>query len=60
MSRNQLNQDMLYTLTRPLTREPIELEGWMRIDAEYSSLNEGWLKFELVTSCHISSDTMLN
>ena len=25
---------------------------------KYSTLNEGWLRFELVTSCHIDSDTM--
>ena len=43
-------QDMLYTLTRPLTRDPIGLEVWMRIGAEYSTLNEGWLRFEPVTS----------
>ena len=45
-------QDILYTLTRPLTREPIGLEVWMRIGAEYSNLNEGWLRFKPVTSCH--------
>ena len=44
---------MLYTLTRPLTREPIELEGWMRIDTEYATLNEGWLRFEHVISYHV-------
>ena len=48
---------MLYTLTRPLTRDPIGLEVWMRIGAEYSTLNEGWLRFEPVTS-HVGSDTM--
>ena len=26
---------MLNTLTRPLTREPIRLEVWMRISVEY-------------------------
>ena len=27
---------MLYTLTRPLTREPIGLEVWMSIGTEYA------------------------
>ena len=59
--RNQLNkklklmvetQDMLYTLTCPLTREPIGLEVWIRTCAEYSTLNEGWLRFEPATFPH--------
>ena len=50
---------MLYTLTRPPTRDPIGLEVWMRIGAECSTLNEGWLRFEPVTSYHVGSDTML-
>ena len=49
---------MLYTLTRLLTRKPIGLEVWMRIGTEYSTLNERWLRFEPVTSCHVGSDTM--
>ena len=43
---------MLYTLTRPLTRDSIGLEVWMRIGAEYYTLNKGWLRFEHVTSCY--------
>ena len=50
-------QNILYTLTRPLTREPIGIEVWMRISAEYFTLNEGWLRFETVTSCHVGFDT---
>ena len=44
---------MLYTLTIPLTREPIGLEVWIRIGAKYSTLYEGWLRFKLVTFCHV-------
>ena len=33
--------DMLYTLTRPLIREPIGLEVWMHIRAEYSTIMRG-------------------
>ena len=44
---------MLYTLTRLLTPELIGLEVWMRIGVEYFTLNEGLLRFELVTSCDI-------
>ena len=59
LSRNQFNQKLklmveapgyvIYSNT-PLTRDPIGLEVWMRIGAEYSTLNEGWLRFEPVTS----------
>ena len=55
---------MLYTLTYPLTPHTKAL--WVRsVDAAQghlipgvkdSTLNEGWLRFKPVTSCHASSD----
>ena len=53
LSRWLRPQDMLYTLTRSLTREPIGLEVWMRTGDEYSTLNERCLRYESVTSCHV-------
>ena len=48
---------IIYSYTPPHTRA-IGLEVWMRISAEYFTLNEGWLRFETVTSCHVGFDTM--
>ena len=44
---------MLYTLTRLIIQELIGLKVWIRIGAEYSTLNEGLLRFKPVTSCHV-------
>ena len=44
---------MLYTLTLPLTRDPIRLEVWIRINAEYSTLMRGGSDSKPVTSCHV-------
>ena len=32
-------QDIFFTLTRPLTRDPFGLIMWLRTDAKYSTLN---------------------
>ena len=74
LSKNQLNQkfklmvktsDMWYILTCTLTpsREPwaksVDATQTLLIrGAKYSTLNEGWLRFEPMTSCHAGSDTM--
>ena len=49
---------MFYILKYPLTQEFTGVEVWMRICAEYFTLNEEWLKFELVTSCHVGFNIM--
>ena len=63
VSRNQLNQKLKLMVEAPryviYSNTPPHIRArWA--SAEDSTLNEGWLRFELVTSCHTMSRNQFN
>ena len=47
------DQVILFSSLLIVTQKSIGLEMWMHTCIEYSTLNEGSLRFESVTSCHV-------